>query len=237
MNLNISIDDVSPHPQSSTKVLERCFSLIGKFPNIKFTLFVPIAYWRRRPSIATKAPLLISDYPEFCDEIKSLPKKNFEIGYHSYYHGESAENDNDEFKNLDYEGAVGKFNSMFEEVSKAGLSEIFSPLFRPPAWKISEGAVKAALDSGIKTLALFSKDEALQNQFCIHYPAIDDKFKINYASSFPPIKEIFIEEDNNIVYHACEWDKNYFNIELENELTDFIKENEENIRYKFINEK
>ena len=27
-NLNISIDDVSPHPKSSTKVLERCFELI-----------------------------------------------------------------------------------------------------------------------------------------------------------------------------------------------------------------
>ena len=39
------------------------------------------------------------------------------------------------------------------------------------------------------------------------------------------------------VRYGNRWDKNYFNIELENELTDFIKENEENIGYEFINEK
>ena len=236
MNLNISIDDVSPHPQSSTRVLERCFSLIKIFPNIKFTLFIPTAYWRRRPSIATRSPLLISDYPDFCQEIKELPRSNFEIGYHSYYHGESPQNDNDEFKSLSYEDALKKFNLMFEEVSKAGLKEFFSPLFRPPAWKISEGSVKAALDSGIKTLALFSKDPSLQKQFCIHYPKIDDSLKVNYASSFPPIKEIFTEENNNIVYHACEWDKNYFSIELENNLRFFIEKNIKDINFKFIHD-
>jgi predicted deacetylase len=237
MNLNISIDDVSPHPKSSTKVLERCFSLIQKFANIKFTLFVPLAYWRRRPSIATGSPLYISDYPEFCKEIKDLPKSNFEIGYHSYYHGESKQNDNDEFKSLSYEEALERFNLMFKEASKAGLRKVFSPLFRPPAWKISDGSVKAALDSGIKTLALFSKDPYLQKQFCIHYPNIDNGLKINYASSFPPIKEIFPEENNNIVYHACEWDKNYFSVELENQLSTFIETNISDIKFKFIHEK
>jgi hypothetical protein len=39
--VNISIDDISPHPQSSTKVLDRCFELINVFPEIKFSLFIP----------------------------------------------------------------------------------------------------------------------------------------------------------------------------------------------------
>lgn len=236
MNLNISIDDVSPHPQSSTKVLERCFSLIQTFPNIKFTLFIPIAYWRRRPSIATRSPLFISNYPDFCQEIKQLPKNNFEIGYHCYYHGESPQNDNDEFKSLSYEDALKKFDLMFEEVSKAGLKEVFSPLFRPPAWRMSEGAIKASLHSGIKTLALFSKNPSMQKEARVHYPNIDKDLKVNHASSFPPIKKIFIEEDNNIVYHACEWDKNYFSVKLENDLRFFIEKNIKDINFKFIHD-
>ena len=35
-NVNISIDDVSPHPLSSTKVLERCYEMIEEFEDIKF---------------------------------------------------------------------------------------------------------------------------------------------------------------------------------------------------------
>ena len=42
--VNISIDDVSPHPLSSVKVLERCYEIIKVFPDVKFSLFVPIAY-------------------------------------------------------------------------------------------------------------------------------------------------------------------------------------------------
>ena len=62
-NLNISIDDVSPHPLSSTKVLEQCYYLIEKFEDIKFTLFIPLAYWRTmRADIATEQPLVSVSY-------------------------------------------------------------------------------------------------------------------------------------------------------------------------------
>ena len=33
-NVNISIDDVTPHPLSSTKVLDRCYELIEEFEDI-----------------------------------------------------------------------------------------------------------------------------------------------------------------------------------------------------------
>ena len=58
--VNISIDDVSPHPRSSIKVLDRCHELISDYPDIKFTLFVPISYWRTmRPDISTD---IITEY-------------------------------------------------------------------------------------------------------------------------------------------------------------------------------
>ena len=69
--VNISIDDVSPHPLSSTKILEQCYRLIEEFEDIKFTLFVPIAYWRTIGPTATKEPLFIHQYSEFCQCIKN----------------------------------------------------------------------------------------------------------------------------------------------------------------------
>ena len=79
MKVNISIDDVSPHPLSSIKVLDRCFELIKIFPDIRFSLFIPIAYWRTtKQEIATEKPLIISEFHNFCNTIKNLPDNNFE---------------------------------------------------------------------------------------------------------------------------------------------------------------
>ena len=73
--INISIDDVSPHSESSVKVLEQCHDLIKEFPEIKFTLFVPIAYWRTMGPTATKTPLRIDEHPEFCEVLKLYPPR------------------------------------------------------------------------------------------------------------------------------------------------------------------
>ena len=71
--LNISIDDVSPHPKSSISVVKRCFELIDVFPDIKFSLFVPVSYWRTvRREIATPQPLQINLYPEFCESLRKI---------------------------------------------------------------------------------------------------------------------------------------------------------------------
>ena len=64
--VNISIDDVSPHPMSSVGVIDRCMEVIEEFPDVKFTLFIPAAYWRTtRPEVATTKPLNLSDFPDF----------------------------------------------------------------------------------------------------------------------------------------------------------------------------
>lgn len=234
-NINISIDDVSPHPYSSIKVLDRCFELIDIYPDIKFTLFVPMAYWRTvRPEIATKKPLILSEFPDFCDSLNKLPKKNFEIGYHGYYHGIPYENDNDEFKDICYEESIEKFNLMFSIAKETGLQDLFSPIFRPPAWRMSKGAILAAKDCGIKTLALFSSNKLLQKKSKINYPAFDKEININHASSIPPFIDLELKTKTNIVYHACEWDRNYLSKTLTHQLHEFLTNSKENISFKFL---
>ena len=128
--VNISIDDVSPHPKSSVKVLERCFETIKEFPDVKFSLFVPTSYWRTtRPGIITKHPLQINLFPDFCNILKNLPKDNFEICFHGHFHGIPGISDNDEFKSLSYQEASDRFNAMFKVVEMAGLKNIFKKIY------------------------------------------------------------------------------------------------------------
>ena len=233
--LNISIDDVSPHPLSSIKVTDRCFELISIYPDIKFTLFVPVAYWRTRAEgmISTKKPLILSEFPDFCSSLQKLPKKNFEIGYHGYYHGVPGHTDNDEFAALSYEDALEKFELMSSVVESSGLKDVFSPLFRPPAWRMSPGSFQASFDSGITHLAIFPKKLGTQAD---SYKGEDkkDKYNTSYASCFPPIKDLCLEAETNIVYHACEWDKNYLSQALTDQLHQFIKNNKKKIVFKFL---
>lgn len=221
--INISIDDVSPHPWSSVKVLEQCETLIKKYDDIKFTLFIPIAYWRTLGKEATQKPLSIDEYPEFCNILRNLPKKNYEIGYHGYLHGIPFKSNNDEFKSLDYDQACKLFNMMFATVQNANLLGVFKPIFRPPAWRMSPGAIKAARDKGIKVLALSSDGYAKET-----YEGLDETNNdVVYLSSSPPIYPLKQTDKNEIVYHACEWDKNYLSNDKVQELIDFLDTFEE----------
>lgn len=224
MKINISIDDVSPHPKSSIRVIDRCFELINEFPNVKFTLFVPIAYWRTvKKEISTVAPLSIDAHPDFCDFLKKLPTSNFEIGYHGFYHGIPHVSDNDEFQNLSYDEACQKFDIMFSVVGKAGLKNTFKPIFRPPAWRMSPGAIRAAKDMGIKLLALSRDDYALNT-----YENENNNFpNVNYYNCSPPFKDLKKFEINEIVYHACEWDKNFLSVEQTGNLSSFLKSHDD----------
>ena len=235
MKINISIDDVSPHPLSSVKVLNECFDLISRIPEIKFTLFIPTAYWRTiKQGTATSGPLSIIDYPDFISFIENLPEKNFEICYHGLFHGIPGRSDNDEFQYLTYEEAIQKFSDMFLIVNKAGLSKKFKKIFRPPAWRMSPGAIKAATDIGIKTLALSRKDYAK-----LSYEKEDENFnKVVYYDVSPPFEALPEEQEKDsleIVYHACEWDKNYLGKELKEDLEKWISKNQD-IQFCFIEE-
>lgn len=237
MKINISIDDVSPHPLSSVKVLNRCFELLKEIPDIKFSLFVPVAYWRTtRPSISTRRPLRLDEFPEFCGVLKNLPKQNFEVCYHGLFHGIPGVNDNDEFHHVDSQEAIQKFSEMFEIVKNAGLVEVFKPIFRPPAWRMSPHAISVAKNAGIRTLALSPVQYAKDT-----YQKADELFRnVVYYDCAPPFSNLPDEPVHSleIVYHACEWDKNYLSVELADQLLKWIKKSSIStpIEYKFIEE-
>ena len=144
--INISIDDVSPHPLSSRKVVDvACRQILDEFPNAKFTLFVPVAYFRTIPAPPQSAggPYWLSKHPEFCDFLRDLDPDRFEIGYHGFHHGVINSSNNDELKTSDEENLVEVFDAMFDEVLRAGLDQTFSPLLRPPGWKLSSQAARS----------------------------------------------------------------------------------------------
>lgn len=228
MKINISIDDVSPHPMSSVKVLDRCHELIDKFPSIKFTLFVPMAYWRTvRPEVATKYPLRIDAFAEFCKTLQSLNPDNFELCYHGLFHGVPGKTDNDEFLYVNKQQAVEKFNLMFKIANQAKCN--IKPIFRPPAWRMSPDAFDAAKECGIRTLALSPKEYAKQT-----YAGAENNFpKVVYYNCNPPFDELAHHENVEIVYHACEWDKNYLSADLTNQLSEWLTK-QDNFEFCFI---
>jgi len=231
--VNISIDDVSPHPKSSTRVLERCHELIAIFPDIKFTLFVPTAYWRtvKREAVTSK-PLQIDLFPEFCNEIRSLNKDNFEVCYHGHYHGIPGKSDNDELRNLSYDEMIVLITEMRSIVKKADLSSVFKEIIRPPAWRMSPESIVASKAAGIELLALSSD---VYPDGSLDYKGEDKKFKNTvYYNVCPPFKPLSLFEKTEIVYHACEWDKNYLSKEMTKDLAEFLKNNRANYRFSFI---
>jgi hypothetical protein len=237
--LSISIDDITPHPKSSTRVLDRCFELIEKFPDIKFNLFVPLSYWRTIPSppeSICQIPMKISDFPDFCSVIRSLPSKNFEIGMHGYYHGVPGVSNNDEFKSLDFNEAKNKFQQISSEICASNLENIIKPIFRPPAWRMSPEAIRAAYISGIELLALSPKEYAQQTY------AGEHKAFGNYTlyDANPPFdnlcEDITSFEKYEVVYHACEWDKNYLSIEFTRQLENWIQKMSNQLQFSFLSE-
>ena len=222
--VNISIDDVSPHPMSSVKVLDRCFELIEVFPDIKFTLFVPMAYWRQSGPTRTNVPLEVHQYPQFCEFIKNLPSNNFEIGYHGLWHGVPPHNNNDEFKEVDYEKADAILKAMLQIEQLAGLSETFKPIFRPPAWRLSPEGFDACYNNGIRVFAISPK-ENIQSVYNGH----DKNYDCVYYNCNPPLDPLQMYPKTEIVYHACEWDQNYLSVEKTKELLEFLREHENGV--------
>ena len=218
MKINISIDDVSPHPQSNAFVLEGCYSILEAFPDAKFTLFVPINYTRKgEPSFHVRSN------PAFCQFLKQLPRETFEIGYHGYYHGILGKSNNDEFETFNRSEALNRFLRMIEEGREAGIP--FKSIFRPPAWRMSSVAISTAIDIGMKVITLSRDDYATKNYGSyVHKPGVRDK--IVYYDSAPPHKPLVVKDKLSVVYHACQWDKNLLHEKHVEELDRFLFEND-----------
>lgn len=228
--VNISIDDVCPHPQSSIRVLDQCFKLIKIFPEIKFSLFVPMAYWRTiKPGTQSEFPYTISDDHDFCNTLLNLPERNFEIGYHGLFHGIPGRSDVDEFKFLNYKQSVEKFNLMFEISKKAGLYDKIKNIFRPPAWQITPEAMQAGKDLGIEIFALSNKPRHKKT-----YDSSDLKYNCVYYNVNPPYDDLKLFDKTEIVYHATVWDKNYLSNQNVEQLVSFLKKNKNEIEFSFM---
>ena len=223
MKINISIDDVSPHPFSSTRVLDNCNELIEEFPDIKISLFVPTAYWRTmKPGTTTRDAMNLSNYPDFCQEIRDLDPNNYEVGFHGHYHGIPGKSDNDEFQSISYDEAIHKVDLMLKEVEDSGLSDVFKKIFRPPAWRMNPNAFRALSDRGFDLFALADLDHALKTYSGAHF-----QYTHTMASQFPPFVPLGQQQKCGIVYHASEWDSNFLNSEKTGELINFINLSDE----------
>lgn len=217
--INISIDDVSPHHAMPGRFLESLNRIIDEFNNVKFSLFLPMALWRTMPpcEFANNEPLVVSEHIDFCETLRTLPAKNFELCYHGLFHGIPMISNNDEFKSIQYESALTLFTKMEMIASNAGLP--MKKIFRPPAWRMSAQAIMAARDFGFTVLALSQDDYALESYSQEH----EKKDDVVFYTSAPPIKPLVLSDKIEIVYHALENDKNFLNETLINELISFLR--------------
>ena len=225
--INISLDDISPHTRSSTQVLKRCFEILAINPDVKFTLFVPTAYWRTMGTTATQGPLRISKFPDFCDELRALPKQSFELAYHGHYHGLPLVSNNDEFAGVGLPEARGIIHDMMMEATKADLIDEFKGILRPPAWRMSPQAFQACLEAGISTFALSPDDYAMKT-----YQGYETNVRRVFYNCCPPFKPLNVFQMTEVVYHACEWDRSYLSEQFRDELLAFLGAND--FEYVFI---
>ena len=232
--VNISIDDVTPHPRSSLKVIKNCKKILDEFPECKFTLFTPVSYWRtKKPGTITKFPLSIDKFHDFCYALSFLDKNNFEVGYHGYYHGIPGKSDNDEFRWINFNDMKKLLSAMKKMVSDVGCEDVFKNILRPPAWRMSPEAIDACVGE-IDILAL-SPDNYPDGS--LDYGGKDTEFgNVVYYNVCPPFKPLQLYPKTEIVYHACEWDKNYLNDELNENLIKFLHLNKDKIKFCFMDE-
>ena len=226
--VNISIDDVSPHPRSSIKVIDNCVRILKRVPSAKFTLFVPTAYWRTIPSPPESMcvrPLSLVDHPVFCKQLSLLPESIFEIGFHGHHHGIPGSSNNDELKSVNFNEAKTVYEKMFAATHEAGLISKFKMILRPPAWRLSPDAFDAA--RGVFDILALNPDPMYFDVYGGKQHEDFWKQRIVYQDAAPPIVSLPSEWDSlEIVTHACEWDKNYLSEELADRIASLMIERE-----------
>lgn len=233
MKINISIDDVTPHLHSGLGVIRQCERIRSEFNNVKFTLFIPTAYFRTIPAppqSICETPLFLSEYHDFCDALRNLPIENYEFGYHGHYHGIPGRTNNDELQFLDFDSAIRIFDKMVLETSVANLN--FSKILRPPAWRMSSQAFEAAKEY-FDVLAL----SPASNIVPTYGGAEKSEFwnnKIVFCNANPPFVPLAPHDNLEIVYHACDWDKNFLDDSKTDELLVFLRNN--NCEFSFMGE-
>lgn len=198
MRLNISIDDLSPHPNIGFGALN-CLQEIVNGYNIKVSLFIPTSV--QRFGAREKKHYMLEDFPEFVDRIKALPEKYFEVCYHGHKHGQKRKkSNNDEFRYLRYDEAIDILSRSKEIFDNVGIK--VRPVLRPPGFWISKAAIKACAEFGIKVLALHDAKRYMRS-----YGKAAKRYKHTVLPGAQPTKGDSIE----IFYHAGSDQPDYFN--------------------------
>jgi predicted deacetylase len=232
--INISIDDISPHPLSSFECIKVCEDIIKIYPDIKFTLYIPMGYWRKfddkNLTTKTEKPLYLHEDPDLCKKLLNLPESNFELCYHGVYHSDSKTN-NDEFRNLSYKDACSRFEKMFDIAKKSNLYDRMKKIFRPPNFTMSPEAIRAAYDMKIEQIAL-SDHERIKKEYEESYAIFGEN--VSWFNVMYPWKEYKLYEKTSIIFHSCSWSKNYLDNDNAELLLDFLNECN-NIEFCFAN--
>jgi hypothetical protein len=223
--INISIDDITPHPRSSIRVVENCLRIISRVPSAKFTLFVPTAYWRTVPAppeSICSVPYYLPNFPDFCQQLMSLPDDSFEIGFHGHHHGIPGKSNNDELKSVSFDEAREIYGKMFNAVQEAGLGSKFKMMLRPPAWRLSADAFDAA--RGVFDLLALNPDPMYHEVYGGKQHDSHWRVRTVFADAYPPILPVPEKwERLELVFHACEWDKNYLTPALADSVIDLFQ--------------
>jgi hypothetical protein len=77
---------------------------------------------------------------------------------------------------------------------------------------------------------------AITNLRLDSYQGAQKEYLCTFSDQFPPFAPLRIEEKCGIVYHACEWDRNYMSREYTEELKRFLLEEEKDIEFCFLEE-
>ena len=92
---------------------------------------------------------------------------------------------------------------------------------------MSPGAFDAALSHGINTFALSPDDYAMQT-----YAGTEKRVNAVFYNCCPPFKDLQVFPITEIVYHACEWDRNYLDQAKTQALIEFLSKNQ--FSYEFM---
>jgi predicted deacetylase len=139
MIYNLNLDDVTP----IFRYFDYFYELVERVPEIKVTMFVPI----NKMDYPGNNDLLKN--PDWCKELEKLPKKNFEISPHGYYH--TTRGRVPEFYYLDYDKANRTMKMCENAFKDMGIT--FVKGFRPPMWRLSRATVDVLKDRGYLYLA------------------------------------------------------------------------------------
>ena len=102
-------------------------------------------------------------------------------------------------------------------------------MLRPPNWRMSPESFDAADEQGIKLFALTDIEDRLET-----HKGKNEIYRSVYSNFSPPNRELKLSEKCGVVFHACEWLKNYLDVEKTKEIIEFLRKHEDSVEFCFL---